>query len=167
MSFARHMRAAGGERRSAGLYGRLMRITKVVFGTALLISSAPVGLYAQRAGSSVQKSVIARSDTRELPADQVHFDDELMLALNSVADTARTCLVLHTLSDMGYPGISKLLGIPEGTAMSLVHRTRKALRDRLSPHFRPEPVAAPIRPVEPSVALSPRKPRPPLLKKAA
>ncbi|MFL5481841.1 MAG: DUF1800 domain-containing protein [Gemmatimonadaceae bacterium] len=61
-----------------------MRITKVVFGTALLISSAPVGLYAQKIGTSAQKSGIARSDTRELPADQ-----QIIQALNRLTFGSR------------------------------------------------------------------------------
>jgi RNA polymerase sigma-70 factor (ECF subfamily) len=102
-----------------------------------------------------------------LSADQDHFDDELMLAMNSVGDTARACLVLRTLDDMGYLEISKLLGIPEGTAMSHVHRTRKTLRDRLSPHVRPGPTEAHARPVELPVASWPREPRSQFLKKTA
>src|SRR5690242_19368221 len=68
----------GGERRAArgGARGRFMRITKVVL-TALLVSSAPIGVYAQKAKTSAPKSVIARSDTRELPADQ-----QIIQALN-------------------------------------------------------------------------------------
>ena len=48
-----------------------MKVTRVVLITALLVSAAPIGLYAQKAGTAAgQKSVIARSDVRELPADQ-------------------------------------------------------------------------------------------------
>src|SRR6476469_447454 len=53
-----------------------MRITKVVL-TALLVSSAPIGVYAQKSKTSAPKSMIARSDTRELPADQ-----QIIQALN-------------------------------------------------------------------------------------
>src|SRR5689334_2353987 len=54
-----------------------MRVTKVVLMAALLASSAPIGLYAQKTGTSARKSVVARSDTRELPADQ-----QIIQALN-------------------------------------------------------------------------------------
>lgn len=71
----------------------------------------------------------------ELSPDQAHFDDQMMQALDSVSEMARACLLLRTLGDLEYAEISRVLGIPEGTAMSHVHRTRKALRDRLAPHF--------------------------------
>src|SRR5690348_6899443 len=54
-----------------------MRVTKVVLMAALLVGSAPIGLYAQKTGTSARKSVVARSDTRELPADQ-----QIIQALN-------------------------------------------------------------------------------------
>lgn len=68
----------------------------------------------------------------ELPSDQMHFDDRVMAALNSVGDVARACLLLRTIEQMEYSDISKVLGIPEGTAMSHVHRTRQHLRERLA-----------------------------------
>jgi RNA polymerase sigma-70 factor (ECF subfamily) len=68
----------------------------------------------------------------ELSSDQMHFDDRIMAALNSVGDVARACLLLRTIEQMDYADISKVLGIPEGTAMSHVHRTRQHLRERLA-----------------------------------
>ena len=68
----------------------------------------------------------------ELPIDQAHFDDRVMAALNSVGEVARACLLLRTIEQMEYSDISKVLGIPEGTAMSHVHRTRQHLRERLA-----------------------------------
>jgi len=68
----------------------------------------------------------------ELPSGQMHFDDRIMAALNSVGDVARACLLLRTIEQMEYSDISKVLGIPEGTAMSHVHRTRQHLRERLA-----------------------------------
>ena len=68
-------REARGERRPKV---ESMRITKLLFITAFLVSAAPVGLYAQRSGTAAQKKpVIARSDVRELPADQ-----QIIQALN-------------------------------------------------------------------------------------
>ena len=66
-----------------------------------------------------------------LPADQRMFDDRMMRALGEVGEAARACLLLRTLEGMEYAEISKLLGIPAGTAMSHVHRTREFLRQRL------------------------------------
>lgn len=66
-----------------------------------------------------------------LPTDQRMFDDRVMRALGEVGEAARACLLLRTLNGMEYSEISKLLGIPQGTAMSHVHRAREILRQRL------------------------------------
>jgi RNA polymerase sigma factor (sigma-70 family) len=68
----------------------------------------------------------------ELPPDQEHFDDRVMRALRSVNEVARACLLLRTLEGLSYSEISRLLEIPEGTAMSHVHRTRMHLRECLA-----------------------------------
>lgn len=60
------------------------------------------------------------------------FDDQLLGALRAIEETPRTCLLLRTLEDMPYRDIARVLDIPEGTAMSHVHRTRAALRKLLS-----------------------------------
>lgn len=60
------------------------------------------------------------------------YDERIVKALDAVSDTARACLLLRTLEDMKYGEIADLLGIPEGTAMSHVHRTRQMLRQKLS-----------------------------------
>jgi len=67
-----------------------------------------------------------------LSADQPHFDDEVMQALESVSETARACLLLRTIENLDYAEISALLQIPQGTAMSHVFRSRATLRARLS-----------------------------------
>jgi RNA polymerase sigma-70 factor (ECF subfamily) len=68
----------------------------------------------------------------EVAQDQEDFDDRVVAALNTVSPTARACLLLRTVEDLDYAEISAVLGIPEGTAMSHVHRTRIHLRARLS-----------------------------------
>lgn len=65
------------------------------------------------------------------------FDQDVELALSEVSDIARACLLLRTLDGLEYSAISELLDIPEGTAMSHVHRTRKFLRGRLA-HMDPQ-----------------------------
>jgi RNA polymerase sigma-70 factor, ECF subfamily len=60
------------------------------------------------------------------------FDGRVLQAMNELDEIPRTCLLLRTVHDMPYREISDLLGIPEGTAMSHVHRSRQALRARLS-----------------------------------
>ena len=48
--------------------------------------------------------------------------------LNALEETPRICLLLRTLRNMPYKEIALALGIPEGTAMSHVHRARAAMR---------------------------------------
>jgi RNA polymerase sigma-70 factor (ECF subfamily) len=64
--------------------------------------------------------------------DQQAFDDLVLAALAKLDETARACLLLRTLQDLPYREISNMLGIPEGTAMSHVHRARRAMRNQLS-----------------------------------
>ncbi|MBL8745796.1 MAG: sigma-70 family RNA polymerase sigma factor [Phycisphaerae bacterium] len=71
------------------------------------------------------------SSKGELRADQTVFDDELAEAVRSLDDMPRSCLLLRIVMDLSYKDISHVLAIPEGTAMSHVHRARKALRERL------------------------------------
>jgi RNA polymerase sigma-70 factor (ECF subfamily) len=67
----------------------------------------------------------------ELLLDQRHFDDAVQAALLELEPTRRACLLLRVLRELDYREISELLGIPEGTAMSHVHRARATLRMRL------------------------------------
>lgn len=68
----------------------------------------------------------------ELGRDQTYFDDRVMRALRKLDETPRLCLLLRTMENLEYSEISRLLNIPEGTAMSHVHRVRKALREELA-----------------------------------
>ncbi|HMI49560.1 MAG TPA: DUF1800 domain-containing protein [Gemmatimonadaceae bacterium] len=63
-----------------------MRITKLIgMVAAMLLSFAPVGVFAQKSGvKTPAKSVIARSDVRELPADQ-----QIIQALNRLTFGAK------------------------------------------------------------------------------
>lgn len=60
------------------------------------------------------------------------FDDEVWQALLSLSEAARTCLLLRTINDLSYGEIAQLTGLPEGTAMSHVHRGKASLRRALS-----------------------------------
>jgi RNA polymerase sigma-70 factor (ECF subfamily) len=68
----------------------------------------------------------------DLRAGQDQFDDEVLGALLSLGEHARACLLLRTVLDLPYREISALLGMPEGTAMSHVHRARQEMRRRLT-----------------------------------
>jgi RNA polymerase sigma-70 factor (ECF subfamily) len=71
-------------------------------------------------------------DTGKIVADQASFDDELSSALAQLSEEARSCLLLRIVDKLSYAEIAELLHIPEGTAMSHVHRSKAALRKRLS-----------------------------------
>ena len=75
---------------------------------------------------------IAQTTGEATDPANVRIDRRILAALESVGETARACLLLRTLENMEYSEISQLLEIPEGTAMSHVHRTRAYLRDRLA-----------------------------------
>jgi len=66
-----------------------------------------------------------------LPDGQQEFDDEIVQALGELSATARACMLLRTVENLTYRDIARILDIPEGTAMSHVHRTRTLLRRKL------------------------------------
>ncbi|MEM9294804.1 MAG: RNA polymerase sigma factor [Planctomycetota bacterium] len=69
------------------------------------------------------------------------FDDRLDAALATLSPDARACLLMRTLEGLDYRTIAETLEIPEGTAMSHVHRSRKKLREMLSGADEPERTA--------------------------
>jgi len=56
-------------------------------------------------------------------------------ALSQVNDVARTCVLLRIVQQLSYAEIAEILQIPQGTAMSHVHRTKQFLRERLKNPF--------------------------------
>lgn len=74
----------------------------------------------------------AVSPSGTLRSDHGHFDDELTRAVRSLDDVARSCLLLRVVCDLSYKEIARTLNIPEGTAMSHVHRSRQTLRQQVS-----------------------------------
>lgn len=69
--------------------------------------------------------------TGELLADQSAFDDEVLTALKRLSPDARCCLLLRTIQKLSYADIAEIMHIPEGTAMSHVHRSKNEMRNRL------------------------------------
>ena len=61
-------------------------------------------------------------------------DEQVITALSTLSETARTCLLMRTVLDLSYKEIAATLEIPAGTAMSHVHRARASLRDALRSH---------------------------------
>ncbi|MEM9409787.1 MAG: RNA polymerase sigma factor [Planctomycetota bacterium] len=72
-----------------------------------------------------------RNRTISLNPTQTSFDDQVIHALMQLSAESRTCLLLRTVEQLSYKEISELMEIPEGTALSLVHRSRKKLRHLL------------------------------------
>ncbi len=62
----------------------------------------------------------------------VMFDDRILAALHTLTEQARACLLLRVVLDMPYREIALALDIPEGTAMSHVHRARRQMRASLA-----------------------------------
>ena len=83
-----------------------------------------------------------------LRGDVGAFDDALTAGLAALRPIPRAALLLRALSGLEYKEIGAVLGIPEGTAMSHVHRSRQALRRRLeglAPQDGPHPAAREVR----------------------
>jgi RNA polymerase sigma-70 factor (ECF subfamily) len=59
------------------------------------------------------------------------FDDDILRVLRQLSPDARCCLLLRIVDGMSYSEIARFLGIPEGTAMSHVHRSKRQIRARL------------------------------------
>jgi RNA polymerase sigma-70 factor (ECF subfamily) len=93
---------------------------------------APEDLDAGWGAQSTLEPEPDRGALLELADDQRHFDDEVIAALRMLTPVARACLLLRTVHELDYRELSALLGVPEGTAMSHVHRAREALRERLT-----------------------------------
>jgi RNA polymerase sigma-70 factor, ECF subfamily len=72
-----------------------------------------------------------RSGTGGLVDLQTDFDDATWHALKKISADARCCLLLRVVQNLSYAEISQLMEIPEGTAMSHVHRSKKLLRQAL------------------------------------
>jgi RNA polymerase sigma-70 factor (ECF subfamily) len=53
-------------------------------------------------------------------------------ALDTLPETARLCLLLRIVGDLPYSTIANIAQVPEGTAMSHVHRAQRALRHSLA-----------------------------------
>ena len=59
------------------------------------------------------------------------FEERTLAALQELGEVPRTCLLLRVVRELSYAEIANLLELPEGTAMSHVHRARARLRAKL------------------------------------
>jgi RNA polymerase sigma-70 factor (ECF subfamily) len=60
------------------------------------------------------------------------FDEVIDAALAALPDQFRQAVLLIDVDGLSYAEASNLLGVPEGTLMSRLHRARKRIRDRLA-----------------------------------
>lgn len=94
-------------------------------------ASDPVVMDSSHEGAPpTEASPVLRDGT--LSEDQHAFDDRVAKALASLEERARACLLLRTVLELSYKEIAETLGLPEGTAMSHVHRARRAMRAELA-----------------------------------
>lgn len=86
-------------------------------------------------GAGVQGEIVVRPNPvtprGEISSNQSEFDDRVVTALTDLEPPARACLLLRTVVGLSYKEIAAAMDLPEGTAMSHVHRARKRLRDTL------------------------------------
>jgi RNA polymerase sigma-70 factor (ECF subfamily) len=80
---------------------------------------------------------------RELPAEfaenvparggepQVDLAEELQLALDKLREEYRLCFVLYHLNELSLSEIAEVIGSPEGTIKTWLHRARRELADHL------------------------------------
>ena len=86
-----------------------------------------------RAGGHEAPGVPVESASGPAPArTDSDLRDKLAAAMDTLDDTARACLLMRTVVEMPYKDIAATLDIPEGTAMSHVHRSRQSLRSMLA-----------------------------------
>jgi RNA polymerase sigma-70 factor (ECF subfamily) len=90
----------------------------------------PEKLEAVRARSGAKHAALTKSGN--VAAFQEHFDDDVVKGLRDLAPIARACLLLRTVEELEYAEIARLLDVPEGTAMSHVHRARAQMRAALA-----------------------------------
>ncbi len=89
--------------------------------------------HAQSPDRAMAQAVDARGG---IIPDQESFDDEVLKALAELGEVSRICLLLRTVRGLTYREIARTLDLPEGTAMSHVHRARVTLR-RAMTHMTP------------------------------
>jgi RNA polymerase sigma-70 factor (ECF subfamily) len=97
------------------------------------VPTDPVMIDRTSASAVMSATVGLTSVTRDgrLVENQSDFDYEVLFALREISDEARACLLLRVVLRLSYGEIAQTLHIPEGTAMSHVHRAKQALRQRL------------------------------------
>ncbi|MFT3684207.1 MAG: RNA polymerase sigma factor [Phycisphaerales bacterium] len=105
--------------------GQITRYTALNARRARRNGPAPLGDNAQRLANSQSPATVSST------MDAIE-DADLRKALEQLAETARVCLVLRVVGGLPYSTIASIAGVPEGTAMSHVHRAQRTLRQVLT-----------------------------------
>ena len=63
--------------------------------------------------------------------DHLDFGEELELALSDLREEYRTCFVMYYQEELSYQEIGEVLGCPQGTIKTWLHRARAQLAARL------------------------------------
>jgi RNA polymerase sigma-70 factor, ECF subfamily len=92
----------------------------------------PSSLALEEAPSAPSAAISPVNSAGQILPLQASFDDELLRALNGLTEDARCCLLLRVVQQHSYAEIAEMLEIPEGTAMSHVHRSKATLRKQLA-----------------------------------
>jgi RNA polymerase sigma-70 factor (ECF subfamily) len=64
-------------------------------------------------------------------ASGAEMQAQVQLALQALAPDLRAAVVLYDLEGQSYRDVAEVLGVPEGTVKSRIHRGRQALREQL------------------------------------
>lgn len=86
----------------------------------------------QRQADILRRDASSMGPSEGAEPDTPGFDANVLRALDSLGETARTCLLLKTVLELDYTEISELLEIPPGTAMSHVSRARGRMQKLLA-----------------------------------
>lgn len=106
--------------------GQITRYTALNARRARQGSATPLGDSAQRQVATPLDS-LSRNGTI---MDTIE-DTDLRVAMEQLTETPRLCLVLRIVGGLPYSSIAQIAGVPEGTAMSHVHRAQRTLRQVL------------------------------------
>ncbi|MDP1661289.1 MAG: RNA polymerase sigma factor [Phycisphaerales bacterium] len=110
---------------------QITRFTALNARRARHAAPSSLGDATERLGGAAPSS--GRSGGRVPPVD-VDGDDAVALrrALDGLSETARLCLLLRIVGGLAYSAIATITQLPEGTAMSHVHRAQRAVRQELT-----------------------------------
>ncbi len=81
-----------------------------------------------RGPGAVDLQSVQHAATTQAHAMERELSPAIRQALGNLDETARLCVLLRVVGELPYANIAAILDIPEGTAMSHVHRATRSLR---------------------------------------